>query len=398
MLLSGSVSDSVREIRLDAERIRVRKAQVTFNQVTYPATPKYEEDLKHLLLSTSKRIGPGEVQIQVEYEGTVGTNSGLFFAGKNNEYVVTQLEPISARSVFPCVDEPRYKTPFDLELSILKNAMAFSNAPVDARYSRGDRDVVRFKTTPKASTYQLALVVGSFETYALPERHLRLLVPNSQATSDPQRTLALIAKSVDRAERLLAIPHGLEKVDVVGVPDFPVGGMENPGLIFLSLDSLNSPNAPGLIAHEVAHLWFGDLVTPATWEDLWLSEGFASWLAPALVTPADPTKLPALDLQNRKLSLKRARFAFHGDEELRSAFGSGGTQNAQTWEESLTVSVWILSHLTYVVGHDQMVLVMRSYLRKHRFSTATFKDFDADFKSVTGRSVDAALRAGTAPE
>jgi alanyl aminopeptidase len=244
-------------------------------------------------------IGPGHATLRLEWEASWDRNlAGLYQAREGGDvYAATQLEAIFARRVFPGFDEPRFKTPFDVTLTVPADAVAVSNAPSASEQPAGEGlRRVRFATTEPLPTYLLFVGVGPFEVVTpppLPPNEVRraplpvrFVVPRGHRgeVAFAERATAAI---VPWLERYFAIPFPYPKLDQIAVPEFGAGAMENAGAIAYRssalLDSAGSSaedrlGIASIIAHEVAHEWFGDLVTLPWWTDTWLNESFATWM------------------------------------------------------------------------------------------------------------------------
>lgn len=213
-------------------------------------------------------------------------------------YAFTQFEATDARRAFPSFDEPRFKTPFDIQLEIKNNHQGITNTPQINQEDLSDGyKRLTFKTTKPLPTYLLAFVVGEVDivNYAnIPSSDVRNKeiplrgIATKGKGKDMEYALANTADILSELEAYFDMPYPYEKLDIVAVPDFSAGAMENAGLITYREQLLLLGDSPslkqqrqyaGTHAHELAHQWFGNLVTMRWWDDLWLNESFATWMA-----------------------------------------------------------------------------------------------------------------------
>ena len=216
-------------------------------------------------------------------------------------YAFTQFEPLEAREAFPGFDEPRFKTPFHVTLRVPKGMSAVANNPqVSVREEAGEK-VVTFSATKPLPSYLVAFAVGDFGQVEAPENAMampfRVLVPRGK---EALAAYALkVTPSIMKAlTKYFGQPYPFEKLDFVAVPNFSAGAMENVGLVtyresILLVDEDNATPAAkkriqSIVAHELAHMWFGNLVTPQWWDDLWLNEAFATWMAAKVLEQVAP--------------------------------------------------------------------------------------------------------------
>ncbi|MCF8050701.1 MAG: M1 family metallopeptidase [Desulfobacterales bacterium] len=246
-----------------------------------------------------------EIDLRIVYEGVINDRmAGLYRSSYRTEngirwIAVSQLQESDARRVFPCLDHPAQKATFDVELKIDKGLVAVSNGAIQSIDPLSDgRKSVCFETTPRMSTYLLFIGVGRFETIQDPEdpRVKAITVPGMSAFAE--FGLEFGKNALRYCERYFGIPYPLSKLDLIAVPDFAFGAMENWGAITFRENLLlrypESTSKSGLericevTAHEIVHQWFGNLVTPEDWRYLWLNESFATFFAYGVVDELHP--------------------------------------------------------------------------------------------------------------
>jgi peptidase M1-like protein len=291
---------------------------------------------------------------------------GLFRRGG---FLFTQSEPIYARRIFPCIDEPDRKVPWQLTLDVSRGDIAASNAPI-ARTTRIDatHQRVEFAPTLPLPSYLIAFAVGPFQ--AIDVDRARVLVRPGQSAANASVAAELLA----RIEAYTDIRYPYPKLDLVAVPELGLGAMENPGLITIDEKLLGSVAARSTIAHELAHQWFGNLVTPRWWDDIWLNESFATWMTDKLVDPGvswpisdGPVRAPAGDTE--QLSIDHF-----------SPF------------ERIDKGAQVLAGLDAYLGEDSFRATVRRYLAHHMHGSVTTADFAAELHA-TEPTLDATFAA-----
>lgn len=289
---------------LNAEKLTVQKATLNVGSENLDAkvitAPK-----DYVGFAFEHPVGPGGAMLHVTYQGEVSRKdmAGIFQVKDGDRwYVYSQFEWGFARRAFPCFDEPSYKVPWQVTLHIKKEQMALSNTPVLSETDTGDgMKTVKFANTRPLPSYLVALSVGDLDlveagTAGEKNTHVRIAVPHgrvAEAKYAAETTPAL----VNLLEKYFGIPYPYEKLDEVAVPLFG-GAMENAGQVTYGVAIiLAKPEEDRLerqrlwtwvAAHELAHQWFGDLVTTAWWDDIWLNEGFASWMGNKIVNQYHP--------------------------------------------------------------------------------------------------------------
>ncbi len=283
-----------------ATSITLNAAQITFQTVTIASdgntqTAKVSEDKanEQVTLQVPTEIPAGKATIKIRYTGILNGQLRGFYLSKTakRNYAVTQFEPTDARRAFPSFDEPAYKATFSTTLIVDKGDMAISNTNVisDKPGPTADKHTVQFATTPKMSTYLVAFLVGDFQCLSGSSDGVPI---RACATPDEVQMGAYALKGAEfflhYYDTYFGIKYPMPKLDMIAIPDFEAGAMENFGAITyretaLLVDAKTASiaakkNVAIDVAHEMAHQWFGDMVTMQWWDNLWLNEGFATWM------------------------------------------------------------------------------------------------------------------------
>jgi alanyl aminopeptidase len=346
---------------------------------------------------------PGAARIVVDFSGPLDeVPEGLYRVREGDAwYAYTQFEPLSARRGFPCFDEPGEKPVFSVRLRTPGDMLGLANARcLDSRDLPDGRREFTFADTPPLSTYLVAFAVGDFDLVeappeAVPGVPLRLVTTRGRGHLT-RFALECTPRILASLTRWFGMPYPYDKLDLVGVPNFAAGAMENAGMVtfrerLLLLDAERAPAndrlwAQVVIAHELAHMWFGNLVTMRWWDDLWLNEAFATWMEMACVAEVDPALEAGLEAVQEGLrvmdhdSLEEAR-------AIRQPIVDGGdVMNAFdgiTYSKGAAVVRMTESWL----GAAQFQDGVRQYLSRHAHGNAETADLLSALAQVSGQPV-----------
>ena len=350
---------------------------------------------------------PGPARLSLRFTGELNDRLHGFYrstyqtaGGNTGTLAATQFEPTDARRAFPCWDEPAIKATFEVDLVIPDKLIAVSNTHVACETPEppGLKRVL-FRETPPISTYLLAFIVGDIDCVQGTSRDGTLVRVFTTKGKAEQGRFAL-----DVAVRLLpyfndyfGIPYALEKLDHLAIPDFAAGAMENWGAITYRETALlfdpgsSSPAArqriAEVVAHEMAHMWFGDLVTMEWWNDLWLNESFASWMATKAVDHVFPewdmwTQFVVYDA-NRGLDLDGLENSHPIEQEVLNPAEIGQLFDAISYSKGAS----IIRMLEQFLGEEQFRKGLHRYLSAHAYGNARGRDLWQAMQDESGLPV-----------
>lgn len=396
-LLKASAS-----ITLNAAEIKFAEVTVMSGGKSQTARVTSDEKNEMVTFTVAEPLAAGPAEIHIRYAGILnGQLRGLYLSKANNrKYAITQLENTDARRMYPSFDEPSYKATFDIVAIIDKGDTAISNGKIisDTPGPGDSKHTLKFSTTPKMSSYLVALAIGDWECL------------EGSADDIPIRVCGVPGKkqyagfALEAAEytmkfynRYFAIKYPYGKLDILGVADFSAGAMENTACIIsrdlLFVDPKQSSYflrkivAQELVAHEMAHQWFGDLVTMKWWDDVWLNEGFATWMS---FKPMEAWK-PEWNLQTDAVSSSTGAMDTDSLSSTRAIEAHAETP-AQIQElfDNITYNkaAAVLSMVEGDLGEDVFRKGVNSYLAKYSYANATAEDFWNEIAQMSRKPVD----------
>ena len=392
--------------------ITLNAAEITFDEVlivteggTEKAAVALDAAKEQATFTVSSQLPAGEAEIRIKYAGILNNDlRGLYLSRANERrYAVTQLEATDARRMFPSFDEPAFKATFALTAIIDQRDSAISNGAVlsDTPGPGPDKHTIRFDTTPKMSTYLVALAVGDFACNGGSVGGIPVRICS---TPDKKHLTGLALESTQEILKYLnnyySIRYPFKKLDIVAVPDFAAGAMENTAAIFyretfLLADDTASVDTrkliAGVLAHEIAHQWFGNIVTMQWWDDLWLNEGFATWMQSKPVRAWKPEwHVEEDDVQDNQRVM--GLDALQSTRPVRSKAETPAQINEQFDPIAYQKGAAVLRMIEAWVGEEAFRQGVNAYIEKYQFGNARAEDFWRTLTSVTKKPVDRVMQ------
>ncbi|MFZ0317919.1 MAG: M1 family metallopeptidase [Candidatus Sulfotelmatobacter sp.] len=400
----GEETISIRILKPTSE-ITLNAADITFADVTIrsgssiqKAKVAPEKDKEMVVLAVEKQLSAGPATIHITYSGILNDEMRGFYLGKDDQgrkYAATQFEATDARRAFPSFDEPAYKATFDITAIADKGQVAISNQKMlSDTPGPGDKHTVRFATTAKLSSYLAALVVGNFEYIEGEADGVPIRVYSTPGKKEMDKFALETAEHVlSYYDKYFNIKYPYGKLDLVGIPDFSAGAMENAGCItfreiLLQIDEKHGSGElkkeiASVIAHEMAHQWFGDLVTMQWWDDIWLNEGFATWMSSKPIEHWKPEwnfNLDDVTQTDDTLNLD----SLANTRPIHQAAETPAQITALFDGIAYGKAAAVLRMLESYLGEETFRAGVNAYIQQHQYANATAADFwDAQTKTST---------------
>jgi alanyl aminopeptidase len=384
---------------INGKDLTVEEASVAFGGRTMAARVEASGG-EFLGVKTESSIGPGKATISVRYRGHLDDKLvvGAFRRKvEGNWYAYTTFTPIEARRAFPCFDEPRFKTPWEVSLRVPADNFAFSNAAETGETKEADGStLVHFAPTQPLPTELVAFAVGPFNIYdgqpVSDGTPVRVLTPKGHV-AEGKAAAEATRDVLPKLEAYTGIDYPFGKLDHVSLADAGFGAVENPGLIvYLARELLVAPGSDTAIrtralraleSHEIGHQWFGDMVTQSSWTDVWLSEGFATWISAKIMDmeqSPERAHLAAIVSRERIMRVDESSRTRPVRVEVTSRNGAKDIYNRTVYDKGASVLLMLDGWL----GEQRVRDGMRVYLNQHRFANASTADLAAALKNASG--------------
>ena len=394
-------SRAVDEVILNILDMAVWSCRLKLKDNFVPCSYRVEPEKEELHIFLPQQL-TGSIRLQIAFEGHINDKMAGFYRsayrqnGETRFIAVTQFEESDARRAFPCMDHPARKATFDIEMTVAEHSMAISNTSVKEEISLGDgRKKVIFYQTPKMSTYLVFLGVGEFDLVESPidDRVRVVTVPGK--SSYGQFGLEFGADALKFCEQYYQIPYPLPKMDLIAIPDFAFGAMENWGAItfrenlLLYYPDITSTSGQEriceVIAHEIAHQWFGNLVTPTDWKYLWLNESFATYFGFGVVDHYHPEWEVWAQFLNGQTAGALSRDALHENFAIEIPGGEHIVINTSTAPIIYSKGGSILRQVEGYIGSDNFRSGLSRYLKKHAYGNASSHHLWEAFEEVSDK-------------
>ncbi len=399
--IDGSAVSANQPIKLHAKDLTVASATIDGQPATYELG---ENDELSIAVNT---LAVGKHTVAVSFTGTITDQMhGLYpcyfeVDGVKKELFATQFESHHAREVLPCIDEPAAKATFDLTLTTALNQTVLSNMPIKNQATENNHLITMFDTTPRMSTYLLAFVAGELHKKTATTKEgveVNVWATPAQPAESLDFALDIATRAIEFYNKYYDTPYPLPKSDHVALPDFTVGAMENWGLITYretalladpKLTDINSRHHIALvIAHELAHQWFGNLVTMEWWNDLWLNESFANLMEYIAVDALHPewniwldyvTSEPIMALRRDSIDgVQPVRVDVNHPDEIHTLF-DGAIVYAKGGR--------LLRMIQQYIGHGALRAGLKNYFATHAYGNTVGDDLWDALEQASGKQI-----------
>ena len=414
VVIDLQVAEDTSSISLNSNEIEIKSATVLAQGAVVASNPRVsmnkDKEVVTVEFDETIRAGTAGTQLKLDFVGSLNDNMAGFYRssyklpnGETKYLASTQMEPTDARRAFPCFDEPALKAQFTITLVAEKGMTCLSNMDVasesDVQDGGGAKKAVTFNTSPLMSTYLVAFIVGHLNyiettNFRVP---IRVYATPDQDIEHGRFSLDLAARTLAFYEKAFDSEFPLPKMDMVAVPDFSAGAMENWGLItYRIVDVLLDEKTSGAsrkeriaetVQHELAHQWFGNLVTMDFWDGLWLNEGFATWMSWYSCNSFYPEwkvwQTYVIDNLQGALSLDSLRSSHPIEVPVKKADEINQIFDAISYSKGSSVLRMISKYL----GEEVFLQGVRNYIKKHAYGNTQTGDLWSALGDASGKPV-----------
>ena len=406
-----AIKTGLRKLYLHGRDLVVAEAFIKLeNGERVPAAYKQLDDTGLASLLVADEIKPQKATLELTYSAMFNRSlRGLYHVKEGgDDYAFTQFEATDARAAFPCFDEPRFKVPFEFTISAKSSDKVVFNTPPASEAKPMDKtpgfSTHVFARTPPLPTYLIAMVVGPVDIVEgkaiAASSHRDRVIPFRGVAAkgkgkDLKYALANTSKLLLALEEYFGIAYPYKKLDIVAVPDFAAGAMENAGIITFREQLLLLP--PGfpvsqersfavVMAHELAHQWFGNLVTMPWWDDIWLNEAFATWVQYKVIAKTYPqfkAELSRLEYTQYAMGADSLASARQIRQPIKSHHDIAGAFDSITYSKGWCSAFDVRA----LVGEEKFQQGIQAYIKRHALGSATYADLLAALDEAAGKDV-----------
>ncbi|KAL1866911.1 hypothetical protein VTK73DRAFT_4458 [Phialemonium thermophilum] len=417
VVIDLDVADDSKSVSLHTLELDIHNAKISSDGQIISSSPaiSYDQSNQITKFDFDQAVPKGgKAQLEIKFTGLLNDKMAGFYRstyknpdGTEGIMAVSQMEPTDARRAFPCFDEPSLKATFTVTLIADKNLTCLSNMDVASETDVGTKKAVKFNKSPLMSTYLVAFVVGELNYVETNEFRVpvRVYAPPGQNIEHGRFSLNLAAKTLAFYEKVFGIEFPLPKMDQIAIPDFAQGAMENWGLVtYRVVDLLLDEKVSGaatkervaeVVQHELAHQWFGNLVTMDWWDGLWLNEGFATWASWYSCNIFYPEwkvwQSYVTDNLQRALALDSLRSSHPIEVPVKRADEINQIFDAISYSKGSCVLRMIATYL----GEDTFLEGVRRYLKKHAYGNTQTGDLWAALSDASGKKVEEVMDVWT---
>ncbi|MFC1516218.1 M1 family metallopeptidase [Thermodesulfobacteriota bacterium] len=400
--------EAIEEITLHALELTVLECFLIIDKDKMPCAFELHPEKESLQIRLPRKQ-KGHFTVSIEYHGVINDRMAGFYRssysmdGQTRYIAVTQFQESDARRAFPCLDHPVHKAVFNIEIIADENLVVVSNTPVAETLSLGNgKNRVRFEPTPKMSTYLVFFGMGDFEIHSdeLDNRVRSVTLPGMK--SNARFGLEFARKALFFCEDYYGVPYPLAKLDLLAIPDFAFGAMENWGAVtFRENLLLHYPDVTSrsgetriceVIAHEIAHQWFGNLVTPSEWKYLWLNESFATYFGYGVVDHFHPEWATWDHFLRGQTESALVRDGLHETFPIEIPGGEHVVINTSTAPIIYSKGGSILRQIEGYVGKETFRKGLHHYLNKHAYACTESHHLWEALEEISGKPVSGIMQ------
>ena len=397
--INGESTDE--NIILHAKDLNIATATIDGQRADFQATTNDE------LVLTAPGLSTGAHVVTVGFSGTITDQMhGMYpcyfdHDGQKKELIATQFESHHAREVFPCVDEPEAKATFDVTLTTEQGVTVLGNMPVSSQNEQEGRLVTSFERTPRMSSYLLAWAYGEMHRKTATTKsgvEVNIWATPAQKSESLEFALDIATRTIDFFDEYFGIPYPLPKSDHIALPDFSSGAMENWGLItYREIALLADPKTTSIsakryiamvVAHELSHQWFGNLVTMKWWNNLWLNESFANLMEYIAVDALHPEWNIWLDYSSSETIMALRRDALDGVQAVQTEVNHPD-EISTLFDGAIVYAKGgrLLRMLQHYIGHEAFQTGLKSYFKKYAYQNTEGDDLWRELSAASGKDI-----------